>query len=61
MLSRRSIKEEVYKYVRKHPKATEEEIAAVLKVDIIDVLNALFLLQDEGKVKSEEIPKSEIL
>ena len=60
-MSRRSIKEAVYKYVCKHPETTEEEIAATLKVHIIDVLNALVILEKEGRVKSEEILKSEIL
>ena len=60
-MSRRSVKEAVINYVCKHPGATEEEIAAVLKVHIIEVLNALVILEKEGRVKGEEILKSEIL
>ena len=55
------MKEAVYKYVCKHPEATEEEISAVLNVHVVEVLNALVILEKEGRVKSEEILKSEIL
>jgi len=60
-MSHKGVKEKVYEYVCEHSGATEEEIAAVLKVHVIDVLNALVLLEREGRVKSEEILKSEIL
>jgi len=61
MSHKKSVKEKVYEYVCEHPGATEEEMAAILKVHVIDVLNALVLLEREGRVKSEEILKSEIL
>ena len=60
-MSNRNVKEAVYKYVCKHPEATEEEISAVLNVHIVEVLNALVILEKEGRVRSEEILKSEIL
>jgi len=53
-MSQKSLKEKVYEYVQAHPNKTENEIAEALGVSMIKVLEALLLLQDEGKVKSLE-------
>lgn len=54
-------KNRIREYVHKHPGCTEEEISAVLKIHIVDVLNALVKMEKEGELKSEEIVKSVIL
>jgi hypothetical protein len=43
-------KNRVFGYVRAHPSETEDDIAAALMMDLIDVLAALHALKDEGKV-----------
>jgi len=50
-----NLKERVYRYVIEHPSQTEDEIAEALGVSLIKVIEALLILQDEGKVKSAEI------
>ena len=50
-----SLKERVHRYVLEHPSQTEDEIAKALDTSIIKVIEALLILQDEGKVKSEEV------
>jgi len=48
------LKEQVLRYVVEHPGATDDEIAEKLNMHIIDVVSALLLLEEEGKVKSIE-------
>jgi transcription initiation factor IIE alpha subunit len=43
-------KNRVFGYVQAHPSETEDDIAAALGMDLIDVLVALYALKDEGKV-----------
>ena len=57
MVSRWRI-QRVLRYVREHPGCTEDEIAQALRMHILDVLEALYILEDQGLVKME---KSEIL
>ena len=47
-----NLKNRIYEYLQAHPKETEDEIAEALEVGVLKVMEALFLLQDEGKVKS---------
>jgi len=49
-----SLKDRIYEYVQAHPNQTEDEIAKALGANLLKVLEALLLLQDEGKVKSLE-------
>ena len=53
MSEKSSLKKQVYKYVQAHPNKTEDEIAEALGISVIKVLDMLFLLEDEGKVKSQ--------
>jgi len=48
----KKIKDRVERYVREHPGVTEDKIAEDLELHIIDVLSALVILEEEGKVKS---------
>lgn len=50
-----SLKERVHRYVIEHPSQTEDEIADALDMSLIKVIEALLILQDEGKVKSAEV------
>jgi len=51
-MSEKSLKNRVCEYVQAHPNKTEDEIAEALGISVIKVLDILFLLEDEGKVKS---------
>ncbi|RLF98116.1 MAG: hypothetical protein DRN49_06430 [Thaumarchaeota archaeon] len=55
MVSRWRI-QRVLRYVREHPGCTEDEIAQALRMHILDVLEALHILEAEGLVRGEEIP-----
>ena len=44
-------KQKVLDYVRKHPGASDAEIAKALNMHILDVTVALLLLENEGLVK----------
>jgi len=50
-------KEQVLRYVTEHPGASDDEIAEKLNMHIVDVISALLLLEEEGKVKSIEESK----
>ena len=45
-------KKKVFEYLQKHREAEDEEIAQVLNLHIVDVLDALLLLEQEGLVRS---------
>ena len=55
-MEKESLKNKVLEYLQSHPnqKSTEDGIAEALGVNMLRVMEALFLLQDEGKVKSFE-------
>ena len=63
MVSRWRI-QRVLRYVREHPGCTEDEIAQALRMHILDVLEALHVLEAEGLVKRgkeellDDIPES---
>ena len=40
--------------MREHPGASEDEISEALNMHIVDVLSALIVLEEEGKVKPVE-------
>ena len=46
------VKNRVLKYVCEHPGASDDKIAEDLKIHVVDVLSALVVLEEEGKVKS---------
>ena len=45
------VKSQVLAYVHEHPNETEDDIARELRLNVIDVLNALVQLEKEGSVK----------
>ena len=45
-------KKKVFEYLQKHREAEDEEIAQALNLHIVDVLDALLLLEQEGLVQS---------
>lgn len=49
-------RERITSYLAEHGKATEDEIAKDLNMDIVTVLDVLHTLEKEGVFKSEEIP-----
>jgi|GEM_PF-6410775 len=53
MVSRWRI-QRVLHYVREHPGCTEDEIAQALRMHILDVMEALHILEAQGLVKVEE-------
>jgi predicted ArsR family transcriptional regulator len=49
------IKTRVFHYVSANPQVTEDDVAAALKIHVIDVLQALVELEKEGKVQGLEV------
>ena len=45
------VKNRVLKYVVKHPGTPDDEIAEALRLHIVDVMAALVLLEEEGRIK----------
>ena len=48
-------RKKVLEYVSVNPNSTEDDIAAALGMNIIDVLDVLHTLEKEGVLKSEDV------
>ena len=53
MVSRLSVKKRVLDYLAEHRDAEDYEIAEALNLHIVDVLDALILLEKDGLVRSK--------
>ena len=53
MVSRLNVKKQILNYLAEHKDAEDYEIAEALNIHIVDVLDALILLEKDGLVRSK--------